>query len=55
MGQVQFWQVQWAQELPEHDAHWHSAWLHVGQLQSEQLHTAHESEQCSHLQSVHSS
>ncbi len=36
-------------------AHWHVAWLQVGQLQSVQSHTAQESEQFVQLQILHSS
>ncbi|MFB9729174.1 hypothetical protein [Haloechinothrix salitolerans] len=38
-----------------HDAHWHWAWLQVGQLQSAHSHIAQESAQFAQEQVVHSS
>ncbi|MCE7011648.1 hypothetical protein LWC34_53875 [Kibdelosporangium philippinense] len=47
-------QLQLAHESA-HEAHEQAAWLQVGQLQSEHEHTAQESEQCGHVQVLHSS
>ncbi|WP_173133481.1 hypothetical protein [Kibdelosporangium persicum] len=46
--------VQFAHESAQ-DPHEQAAWLHVGQAQSEQEHTAQESEQCGQVQASHSS
>ena len=46
--------VQLAQ-LSSQPAHWHTAWLHVEQVQSSHTQTAHESLQCSQAQVSHSS
>jgi hypothetical protein len=53
-AQVQSAQVQLLQ-LSEQCAHEHAEWLQVGQVQSLQSQTAHESEQLPQLQALHSS
>lgn len=52
--QVQSAHTQLAQ-LSEHSSHAQLAWLQVGQVQSEQEQTPHESVQFEHWQVVHSS
>lgn len=55
MLQEQSTQTQLAHWSPPQLAHWHVAWLQVGQVQSVQVQTAQLSLQSAHEQVVHSS